>query len=353
MINKIVIIFVLFTVSFIQPNNRPKIKDGAIFGKVAFYNVKNTKPFEITLMETNKVVEHDSEGYFYINSLKPGIYNLRIQTEGLMDHSAEKIEVLNGMITCLQPFYMDRLDTVKGKIEWDLLEYQKKIEPIRYGKIEGYIVDLNGRPVQNALISYNDNKYPSLGNEKDGKCLWEGKSDSNGYFKINKVVPGHYPEISVHGWMTKATNIVVRPNHITRVKPAIILGQIVGNKIDPRLAAAFNLKIGLEIPEKIIRTKEGKYTKRVKVSTMEIKSFGIDLDKKDPRIDAMIRYKGDFSDLIKLGFEISEIKGDYAFISFPLSQVSVLNNMDNVIYVGLMFLVKLNSDQSAPKVRAK
>lgn len=130
---------------------------------------------------------------------------------------------------------------------------------------------------------------------------------------------------------------------------AITQGQIVSNKIDPRLAAAFNLKMGLEIPQKKV-IKDGKCTARDEISSREAKLYGISLDKADPRIDARIRYKGDFSDLIKLGFEISEIKDEYAFVSFPLSKLPVLNNLDNVIYVGLMPLFKLNLDQS-DKVR--
>lgn len=205
MINKIVIIFILFTVSFIQPNNRPKIKDGAIFGKVAFYNAKNIKPFKITLMGTNKIIQPDGEGYFYINNLKPGIYNLKIQIEGLNDHYAQKINVLSGRISCLGTLYIER--SLDGIIEWGIIEYQKNIESIKYGKIEGYIVDNFNRYVSNALISY-----------KDGQYLWDGKSDSTGYFKINKVIPGSYPGISVYRWWADPLTIDVKPYHISQVK---------------------------------------------------------------------------------------------------------------------------------------
>jgi len=119
MINKIFIIFVLFTASFIQPNNKPKPKNGAIFGKVAFLEAKNIKPFKITLMGTSKIVQPDSEGYFYINNLKPGIYDIKIQTEGLIDQYAEKITVLKNKITCLIPVYIDL--AVIEKIQYVIL----------------------------------------------------------------------------------------------------------------------------------------------------------------------------------------------------------------------------------------
>jgi hypothetical protein len=107
MINKIVIILVLFSVSFIQPGNKPKPKNGAIFGKVAFYNAKNIKPFKIILVGSSKIVRPDGEGYFYINNLKPGKYNIKIQTEGFIDQYAEKITVLKNKITCLVHIYID------------------------------------------------------------------------------------------------------------------------------------------------------------------------------------------------------------------------------------------------------
>ena len=333
MINKIFIIFVLFTVTCIQPNNKPKIKDGAIFGKVAFYNAKNIKPFKITLMETNKIIQPDDEGYFYINNLKPGIYNIKIQAEGLIDHSAEQIEVLYSKITCLQPFYIDRLDTVKEKIEWDLLEYQKKIEPIKYGKIEGYIVDMNGRPVKNALVSYNDNKYLYLWNGKSGKCLWEGKSDSKGYFKINKVVPGNYPEISVHGWMTKAVNVVVRPNRITRVKPAIILGALTSNKIHLTLLRAYNQKYGYKFSMNKDKS-GGRLHIMLHLSPEIAEAWGINLSQADPEISARIEYKGDISFLPKQGITIGSTYGQRAHLIFPLSKLPILNSMDEILNIG-------------------
>jgi len=343
MINKIVILFILFTVSFIQPNNKPKIKDGAIFGKVTFYNAKNIKPFKITLMGTNKIVQPDGEGYFYINNLKPGLYDIKIQTEGLIDHSAEQIEVLNSKITCLQPFYVDRLDTVKEKIEWDLLEYQKKIEPIKYGKIEGYIVDMNGRPVKNARVSYNDNKYLYLWNGKSGKCLWEGKSDSKGYFKINKVVPGNYPEISVHGWMTKAVNIVVKPNRITRVKPAIILGALTSNKINPTLLRAYNQKYGFKFSMKNDKS-GGRLNIMLHLSPEIAETWGINLIQTDPKIYATVEYMGDISSLPKLGITIGSTDRQSAYLIFPLSKLPILNSMDEILHIGISPVGELDSD---------
>ena len=206
MINKIVIIFVLFAVSFIQPNNKPKPKNGAIFGKVAFLEAKNIKSFKIILMSTDKVVNPDSEGYFYINNLKPGKYNLKIQMEDSIDRYAEGINVQSDKISCLGTLYTERALSV-GKIEWGIIEYQKKIEPVKYGKIEGYIINEKGKPVPNALITYNNDK-----------CPWDGKSDSTGYFKINKVIPGHYPEISVEYRGKVYMDIKVRLNQISRVK---------------------------------------------------------------------------------------------------------------------------------------
>ena len=205
MINKIIIIFVLFTVSFIQPNDKPKIKDGAIFGKVAYLETGNIKPFKITLMGANKIVQADSEGYFYINNLKPGLYDLKIQIEGLIDHFAEKINELSSKISCIGTLYIER--SLDGIIEWGIIEYQENIAPIKYGKIEGYIVDSYNRYVPNTLISYNYDKY-----------LWDGKSDSTGYFKISKVVPGQYQYISAYCWWADPLTIDVRPNHITKVK---------------------------------------------------------------------------------------------------------------------------------------
>ncbi|MDP4117461.1 MAG: hypothetical protein Q8903_15100, partial [Bacteroidota bacterium] len=183
----------------------PKIKDGAIFGKVTFYNAKNVKPFKIILMGTNKIVQPDGEGYFYINNLKPGLCNLKIQTEGFIDQYAEKINVLSGKITCLIPFYIDL--AVIEKIQYVFLNYQKKIEPIKYGKIEGYFVDSHDNPVSNAHL-YNQH------------FLWGGASDSLGYFRINKVIPGHYKEISatLDGDFSDEIEVYVKPDSVVRIK---------------------------------------------------------------------------------------------------------------------------------------
>jgi hypothetical protein len=207
MTNKIVIIFILFTVSFIQPNSKPKIKSGAIFGKVVYIEAKNTKPVIITIMGTDKIAQADSEGYFYINNLKPGLYNLEIQMEDLNVRCAEGINVMSGKITCLGTVNINQSLVGEKLWWWGIIEYQKKVEPVKYGSIEGYILDEDGKPVPNALITYNDDKYP-----------WDGKSDSAGYFKINKVIPGYYPGISVLNWGTEYIGIKVIPKHTTRVR---------------------------------------------------------------------------------------------------------------------------------------
>ncbi|MDP4117087.1 MAG: hypothetical protein Q8903_13200, partial [Bacteroidota bacterium] len=204
------IIFVLFTVSFIQPNNKPKTKTGAIFGKVAFLETKNIKPFKIILMGTSKIVQPDSEGYFYINNLKPGIYDIKIQTEGLIDQYAEKITVLKNKITCLIPVYIDL--AVTEKIQYVILNYQKRIEPIKYGKIEGYFVDTDGNPVSNAYLCYHGH-------------LLGGKSDSSGYFRINKIIPGHYKYISGNKerGFSEDIEVNVKPDSVLNIKLKVYL----------------------------------------------------------------------------------------------------------------------------------
>jgi hypothetical protein len=189
--------------------NKVHIKPSSIFGKVAFYDSINIKPIKITLIENHKIIKLDRDGYFYINNLQPGFYNLNIQVEGLNNYQVDSIKVLDDSVTCLLPFYIDKAEG--RKIIWNILEYQKNIEPMRYGKIEGYVVedDFHGKPISNAILYYNQH-------------LWEGKSNSKGYFKINKVIPGHYIMIEAnpqHGnYWTRYVGYDVKPGIITKIK---------------------------------------------------------------------------------------------------------------------------------------
>ena len=208
MINKITAFLLLFAFSSFPQTKMQETNTGAIFGKVGFYKSKNNSPIIVILIEKNKIIETDREGYFYINNLKPGLYNLKIHVDGLKDHFADSIRVIKDKISCVLPIYINKMENEKNN--WSIIEYQKKIEPIRYGKIEGYVVyEHDGIPKPNATILY-------------GGLLWEEESDSSGYFKIDKVVPGHYAGIGAiaerYKWWGRILEFDVKPDSVSRIK---------------------------------------------------------------------------------------------------------------------------------------
>lgn len=191
-------------------------KTGGIFGRAEFSNRVKITSIEITLLEDKKFIKHDKEGYFYIDNLNPGIYNLKIRANGEIDYYIENINVNSDSVSCLQFYYLDQYPD--AKISWSSYQ-QKKTDPISYGKIEGYAIDDYGNALANTPIL----------------CLgsyWGTETDSLGFFRINKVIPGHYNDIYIHSYIDGMCEPKVECN----VLPGCI------SKIEIRLYSCFQNK---------------------------------------------------------------------------------------------------------------
>jgi subtilisin family serine protease len=131
-------------------------------------------------------------------------------------------------------------------------------------------------------------------------------------------------------------------------------GQIVGAKIHPVLANVYNSKYNLTVPSNNDNTIIDEMVQLpITITPIAAKYWGIDLSKIDPLISASIKYQGNISNIINQGVSISNINGEFASAHFPLSKLEDLNNMTEIIEIGISPVGSYTLDKSDLKVHGK
>lgn len=184
------ILFVIFmmccfncTNTFLNKTNQSKLT-GDIYGKVYVSgNSKLVKNIQVFIQNKAFATRTDSNGYFYITNVPPGLYSVTARTKGYGDCTINQVKVSNDSITILSQHSIYESTYIR---KWDGIKI-KRVNINFRGNLSGSVVDLHSNKViHNAAVDI-------IGTP------WGAYTDSAGAFKIEDILPGSYTVIVSRG----------------------------------------------------------------------------------------------------------------------------------------------------------
>jgi len=174
---------------------------------------------------------HDAGGRFELKNLDPGVFQLQGRAAGYADSNSDEFQVARGQVASGVRIAMNR-----------------------GGSVAGTVVDKGGKPVENAAVSVRTNKMKDnpiaaiFGSLADGEQEAKARSDKEGKFRIDLVVPGTYQVAVRHGEFAglEQNDVEVRKNEVSAVRLEVTRGASVhGHASDfdgkPLAGATLNL----------------------------------------------------------------------------------------------------------------
>lgn len=157
---------------------------GSVYGKLEIVPHINFDSVKVSLLQTNQSLTPDCNGTYYFESVQPGTYKLKIDIPVLGSFTTTDIVVYPDTITVvIQNYHNRQINNQSNKILVCNTIKRKKLSPLKFGSISGYVYDIDKNPAINTeVILFNTFWLTN----------WLTKTDSTGFFEINKILPGEY-----------------------------------------------------------------------------------------------------------------------------------------------------------------
>lgn len=188
--------------------NLQRSKTSGIYGKIEVYPPGLGKELTLKLSGSKSILQLDENGNYYFGDIEPGSYDLEITLPGLVKHFLKKVEAVADSITIVSTGQI-RSDDLSKYIDCEFVRV-KKIFPLRFGSLSGYIYYYNV-PAPKAYV-YLKHTY------------WYTKADSSGFFKIERILPGQYELYSTHFHKPENTflsatidSVIIYPDSLTHI----------------------------------------------------------------------------------------------------------------------------------------
>ncbi|HEX2866293.1 MAG TPA: hypothetical protein VHO03_04585 [Ignavibacteriales bacterium] len=189
--------------------NLQRSKTSGIYGKIEVYPPGLGKELTLKLSGSNSILQLDENGNYYFGDIEPGSYDLEITVPGLVKHFLKKVDAVADSITIVTPSQIRSNDSYPD-IAYAFVRI-KKIFPLRFGSLSGYVYMDNKVPAPNAIV-YLKNTF------------WKTKADSSGFFKIERVLQGKYELYSTYFRKPENTflsatvyPVIIHPDSLTQV----------------------------------------------------------------------------------------------------------------------------------------